>query len=326
MKRIAVFFSAGCSMHKFKYRIRSLAILFVVFSVSVAPLVNWMSRRNAAVNTIMSAGGALTLRQGVLWGHLRPASARFEDASALTTREVLGLAEFAEIKSLYLDCKGKDLPDLGPLSTLKMLRSLTIENASNSVFKQLGKVAQLTDVSVSGENVNGDLIEELLKLDNLQRLNLSNTSVGNNAIDVVGGISDLQILELRGTRISDEGVRSIARLSQLQYLDLSETPISSQAIGIIASMSNLEQLKLEFCPHLVNSDDVDVTPLARLEKLSLLILIAVDQNGFAEIQEQRPSCLIIAPVRVEGPPGNRRIVRDESFELEFDPFGEEEVD
>lgn len=159
-----------------------------------------------------------------------------------------------------LDLSFTSITTLSPLSSLKHLSALVIDNSGfNYLLKRKMPITPLTKFMMISNSPISDLTP-LSKLQNLTTLSLDGSSVTD--LSPLSGLSALALLSLDDTPVKD--LSPLANLSQLTDLSLDSTNVSD--LSPLIGLSRLTNLSLDF------TYVYDISPLSKLSHLSHLSL------------------------------------------------------
>lgn len=155
-----------------------------------------------------------------------------------TVHDLRPLSKLPRLHTLYLGHNFM-LRDLTPLSSIKALRKLDIEEARSatkdlSALKSMGK---LEDLGLRHSQLTS--LEPLSGLSSLRSLDLSVSRVGDLA-PLAKLAGSLEELSLGGASV--EGLEHLARLKRLTFLDLSFIPITD--VTPLLGLKRLKNLRL----------------------------------------------------------------------------------
>jgi arylsulfatase A len=132
----------------------------------------------------------------------------------------------------------------------------------------VGRLAELTDLSLEETEIGDAGIEELGDLLELEWLNLYRTRVGDAGARMLAGLPRLVSLPIGGTRITDLGLRELGKIRRLAYLGLRGNRISDAGLAALAPFERLTGLQLAETP----ISDAGIEHVARLRRLEKLWL------------------------------------------------------
>jgi hypothetical protein len=122
------------------------------------------------------------------------------------------------------DCL-KDMTQLRTLLILSHYGGMT-----DAGLAHLGRLTQLTRLSVWGPKITGQGLAHLHALTNLGRLNLTLTQIGDDDLDVLKAFPAMTYLGLIGARLTDVGLEQLKGLKSLRDLDLRDTRVTRQGV------------------------------------------------------------------------------------------------
>ena len=104
--------------------------------------------------------------------------------------------------------------------------------ANQLVWLRLGST-QLTDAG----------LKEIGKLQNLTRLSLEHTAVSDAGLEHLKGLKNLQYLNLFDTKVSDKGMQALTGLKNLHTVYVYQTQVTAQ--GVMALQKSLPQAQID---------------------------------------------------------------------------------
>jgi hypothetical protein len=223
-----------------------------------------------------------TLARWLRWEkNLRALDLSFVDAEDLGP---LSFLTQLETLSLY-DMK---VSDLRPLSGLTGLRSLDLSYTPVSDLEPLRPLRNLKKLDLSATKV--EHLEPLAALDALESLILDETPIAD--LTSLPTVSSLKNLSIASTKIRD--LEPLRRLNKLQLLNLSKTPVKD--FEVLRSLTQLRGLSLNgvqvgdlrpleklFLLTVLNVSETPVSDLHPLEKLFLLTTLDISQTAVTDL-------------------------------------------
>tara|TARA_B100000963_G_scaffold92116_1_gene79246 strand:- start:267 stop:719 length:453 start_codon:yes stop_codon:yes gene_type:complete len=94
------------------------------------------------------------------------------------------------------------------------------KNVRDSHLKFIGRLKEITDLSLEETQITEEGIRYIAKLPKLEWLNLYKTKVNNRSLKEIAKIKSLKLLPIGSTKITDEGITHLATMTQLEYLGL----------------------------------------------------------------------------------------------------------
>lgn len=188
-----------------------------------------------------------------------------------------GLELFPNLESLTINA-GK-LSDVGAVTVLKQLKSLTLENADGiSDFSVFTSVENLEELSIESENLKS--LDFLKRMPQLKGLSIADGKLLSlDGIEALEGLERLSVTECRDLKNMD----SVAALTGLQELDL-EKPYDCQepslegltelksltlknfsSCAFLSGLTGLEELTLRSCDL---PENLDLSGLTQLKELT----------------------------------------------------------
>lgn len=95
---------------------------------------------------------------------------------------------------------------------------------------------QLVWLKLGGAQISDSALISVGKLTNLTRLSLENLPIGDNGIAELKTLTQLQTLNLNGTKVTETGLRSLRGLPQLRKIFLFHTTLSGGALAPLRSV------------------------------------------------------------------------------------------
>ena len=150
--------------------------------------------------------------------------------------------------------------------------SLNGTSITDREFVVLGKLPQLTQLSLQHTEVSTIGLEQLAAIRTLERLDLGHTLLGDNALPMLASLTNLRALHMPSTLVEGTGLASLKGLSNLRELDLGNSPIADEGMEQLAQLTGLESLNLRH----TDLTDAGMSHLAALKNLKRLDLTSVD--------------------------------------------------
>ena len=162
---------------------------------------------------------------------------------------------------------GEIPPELGSLANLRLLH-LSGNELSGEIPPELGSLANLRLLHLSGNELSGEIPPELGSLANLRLLHLSGNELSGEIPPELGSLANLEWLDLRGNELIGEIPPELGSLANLLWLYLSDNQLSGCIPEELrdAVDNDLEYLDLPFCDVLLSESPLgapaisDVTP------------------------------------------------------------------
>ena len=140
-----------------------------------------------------------------------------------------------------LGLNGRIPKELGSLANLTEL-VLADNQLTGEIPPELGGLSNLTWLSLWGNQLTGEIPPELGRLSNLTRLYLSGNQLTGEIPPELGGLSNLTWLSLWGNQLTGEIPPELGRLSNLTRLYLSGNQLTGEIPPELGGLSNLTEL------------------------------------------------------------------------------------
>jgi Leucine-rich repeat (LRR) protein len=244
------------------------------------------------------------------------------DAIALAAAKALGLQKLAlsttmsesglkaivalpHLQSLMIQLAEVDDQSLALVSRLAGLRTLRLYGTgklSDQGLAHLGKMTQLTELSLPGAGLTDEGLAHLAGLTALKELVLSGSNITGTGLAALDQLKELRTLDLGRSPFNDEGCRRLPQFAQLQTLHLPLTKITDAGLESIAALTDLATL--------IIFDDKAVTDvgIAHLERLKHLVQLnawdtAVSETGVHKLEAAIRDIQVDATIDVPNPAG-----------------------
>ena len=208
--------------------------LFSTTKVVEIPDVNLATAIKEALN--LSPSAVLTLHTMLDLTYLH--------APTRQIRDLAGIEYATNLQYLllgYLDLAENQIQDITPLTTLKKLVHLTLDNGTISDLTPLAGLTNLQNLQLGRNNISD--ITPLASLTKLEGLNLDNNNIRD--ITPLAGLANLRFLQLQHNQISD--VRPLTRLTKLEDLRLWKNPIkNTDALDDLSRINPNVKIYLKF--------------------------------------------------------------------------------
>lgn len=191
-----------------------------------------------------------------------------------------GLKAIANLNTLeiisipYSKITNKALPFL---SNALSLRSLDISDThidDPESIQLLGRLTNLTQLSLSGIDLNNMDLSFILNLKQLTDLDLTYTDIGLQALKYIAACTTLRSLEIGGRNAgllnAIEGVELLTHLIRLTNLEIHSTDITAEGLKLLSSLTNLRDLNMRFSE--VHGDDTYMEALSHTTSLKSIHL------------------------------------------------------
>lgn len=218
-----------------------------------------------------------------------PESSIFPNLVALslgkaTDEDLANLAEFTNLRILYLNGVGITDKGLQHITTLKNLRELIISNnpITDAGLIHLKDLTNLKSLSLSNTRITDVGLQRIKVCEGLSDLGLKNCKgITDAGIQHLKDLNSLTRLNLGGTPITDAGLAHLAGLQNLAVLNISETEITGSGLAYLSGNDDLKILNLSK----TQFDDSYVKDLECFKKLRSLDIrwTEVTSEGFVEL-------------------------------------------
>ena len=182
--------------------------------------------------------------------------------------DIVALEELTELILINIDTRQASIPpELGELANLTHLELSGIR-AAGPIPPQLGKLARLRVLNLSDNELSGPIPPELGNLEELAHLQLDNNRLAGPIPHQLGNASALEQIHIANNELSGALPASLARLGNLRLLDLSGNRLSDYLPAVLGDFARLDYLNLSY------NDLFGAIPaeLGRLESLTELYL------------------------------------------------------
>ena len=146
--------------------------------------------------------------------------------------------------------------------------SLRQVHPSAEAIGRFRELRNLKGLCIEGGGVDDGAMAQIGKLTQLTRLSVSRSDVGDVGANALTDVTQLKFLFLSRTRVTDAGIPAIARLQRLEELQLSHCRISGLGISRLAALPSLKTLVLD-------DSRIEDADFAMLEKLPELEVVSV---------------------------------------------------
>ncbi len=198
---------------RFRFSLRTLLIVFVVFSVGLgwfAFKMRQAEKQRGAVEAIRKAGGVVhyDYQQPDEWGF----TPEREPPAPAWLRELVGEDFFSDVVSVSGGGTG--------------FRT----DAGDVILDHVKRLPELTTLGLVGKTVTDTGLENLKGLTELDTLVLDHAQVSDEGLEHVGRLTKLELLYLSNTQITDAGLRQFRSLTRLEWLELHSTHVTKDGI------------------------------------------------------------------------------------------------
>lgn len=174
---------------------------------------------------------------------------------------------------------------LSQLPYLKLVR-LTEHQVDDAVLIELGRLANLQELTLSNSTVSDRGLRQLLANKNLKKLYLEGCGLTDESLEIVSQMSILEDLGLRdNTLLTDRGLGNLSRLKKLQILRFRGSQFSGLGIEQLVDLP-ITTLGLGFC----ELDSSAVNSIGKMKDLQGLFLVGT------QITDESLSALIPLPI------------------------------
>lgn len=116
---------------------------------------------------------------------------------------------------------------------------------SGWIPRELGSLANLTDMRISGNMLSGEIPSELGNLTNLTKMHIFCNMLSGKIPPEFGNLVNLIVLDLMSNQLDGEIPRELGNLAYLEWLDLSSNCLSGEIPCELGNLSKLKVLYLE---------------------------------------------------------------------------------
>jgi internalin A len=168
-------------------------------------------------------------------------------ANKMTDRSLLHLAKTPPgLEFVYID--GAQVIDKGLIELLQKQKSLHLLVVSDSkmtdlAMPEIGKLKDLTNLTLAGTGITGKGIKNLLDLRHLSTLDLARTDISDAGLQEIKQLTSISTLSLDGTKVTDAGILQLGSLTELRWLGVSSTKVTEK--GKKALQKLLPELNFE---------------------------------------------------------------------------------
>jgi internalin A len=243
--------------------------------------------------------------------HLLKMDGSYEIDGQLYTRgSISSLADFANFRNLeYLIVHKNNLQDLAGLSSLEKLEWLHIQDcavqnveglaglqhveylnlAVNQIsdISPLGNLSQLSRLTLNYNRINS--LDGIATLTNLLQLGFSYNPIIINNYDTIKDMEKLAMLSFDGTKIDD--ISALADITTLQGLNMSNLETEQIDLAPLAGLKKLSLLRISQD----KAELLNIRTLGEIETLQFLEILQevnISTEDMAWLSEQLPFCQI----------------------------------
>ena len=159
----------------------------------------------------------------------------------------VGTDLIGRVLRLFLDdhqLSGEIPAELGNLANLETL-GLSGNQLSGEIPPELGNLANLERLWLSGNQLSGEIPAELSNLSNLEFLDLRSNQLSGEIPPELGNLANLEGLYLNDNQLSGEIPPELGNLANLETLWLQENQLSGEIPPELGNLANLETLDLD---------------------------------------------------------------------------------
>lgn len=143
----------------------------------------------------------------------------------------------------YNDLIGQIPSELGGLANLKEL-NLSGNNLSGEIPSELGGLTNLRELSLENNDLVGEMPPELGNLSNLETLNLGDNDLSGEIPSTLASLASLEAMYLYGNQLNGEIPSELARLQSLLGLHLRDNQLSGEIPSALGNLVGLRRLNL----------------------------------------------------------------------------------
>ena len=150
-----------------------------------------------------------------------------------------GLARLSELRSLSLggELTGPIPPELGLLANLRVL-GLSGGMLSGAIPAELGRLSSLEHLGLGGNQLSGEIPSELGRLSSLESLSLNGNQLSGEIPPELGQLEQLESLRLQGNQLTGRIPSSFATMRHLERLDLRDNELSGEIPSELSGLRN----------------------------------------------------------------------------------------
>jgi hypothetical protein len=161
------------------------------------------------------------------------------EGKELTRADFANLAIFKHLQQVDLGSvliTDGQMADLAAcLKDRTQLRQLFVRShlgeMTDAGLAHLGRLTQLTRLSVWGPRITGEGLAQLQTLTGLKRLDLTRTRISDDYLDRFKAFPSMTYLGLAGAPVTDAGLEHLTGLKTLRDLDLRDTRVTRQGVA-----------------------------------------------------------------------------------------------
>lgn len=238
-----------------------------------------------------------------------------QDASNIAGDDILLLNSLTKLEKLHiLNCRSFDDTTTRMLTGSSLLTSLAITNSAitdDAVQFIAEAFPNLRELDLSSNTgLTGTSMRSIASLEQLERLSLLQTrfndlhtrrlrelkelrvldlrgvmEAGDMTLGIVGSLPAIAAFKHRSTIVSDDGIADLAESKTLKSLFAQDFAISSAAGQYLAAMPSLESLEIFRCQGFGSDGVRSLSPLKKLNRLTLRDLPEVDDEALAVLND-----------------------------------------
>ncbi|KAK8682616.1 hypothetical protein V6N13_055000 [Hibiscus sabdariffa] len=174
------------------------------------------------------------------WGHGDPCTANWTGVLCSNDLGDDGYLHVQELQLLNMNLSGTLAPELGQLSSLKILDFMWNE-LTGTIPKEIGQISPLTLLLLNGNKLFGSLPDELGYLSNLNRLQLDQNNISGPIPKTFVNMSCMRHLHLNNNSLSGQIPPELSQIPTLIHLLLDNNNLSGY---LPPEFSNLPELRI----------------------------------------------------------------------------------
>jgi Leucine Rich repeat len=225
-----------------RFSVRGLIVVVLVIGLVLGWIVRPARIQREAVTAIEKGGGSVIYdwewNDGNSFGNDRPWAPRW-------LVDALGADYFGSVVLARCYGTGADaeVAQVGRLATLTNL-SLSGRRVTDAGLAPLKGLSGLERLEIHCECVTDAGMAHLKRLTNLRELSLSGTPITNDGLAHLEGLTNLSLLALGSTQVTDAGLAHLRGLTNLSVLSLSSTQVTDSGLSRLKKLGKLSKLHL----------------------------------------------------------------------------------